>query len=45
MIILDDISCDETSIIIEKLINEDLPFVLINDTNNQYTQPVKMNFY
>lgn len=44
MIILDNHSSDETLIIINKLISEGLPIFLINDTDNQYTQYVKMNF-
>lgn len=45
MIILDNFSNDETTIIIEKLISEGLPVVLIKDNDNSYTQFVKMNFY
>lgn len=41
MIILDNYSTDETPIIINKLIEEGLPIVLINDDDASYTQDIK----
>ena len=43
MIILDNGSCDETIEIIRKLQNENLPIILIEDTDYQYNQRLKLS--
>lgn len=43
MIILDNCSSDETPLIINKLIDENLPIVLLNDSNRDYIQTFKLN--
>ena len=43
MIILDNCSSDETPLIINKLIDENLPIVLLKDSNRDYIQSFKLN--